>query len=279
MTLSDTLKKAINILKESNIENPISTAKIVLANLLRQSKEYLLIHEKEELNTDCYNEYIEKINKIALGMPMQYITNNQEFMGLEFYVDEHVLIPRPDTEILVEEVLKIIDNKENLDIIDMCTGSGAIAISIAKYAPNNNIYAIDISTSALDVAKQNAEKNNVNTEIQFINSNMFQNLKINIKADIIVSNPPYIETETIKTLDKQVQNEPKIALDGGSDGLNFYRNILENSKLYLKENGIILMEIGYNQKQPVINLFKTQFKQINCIKDLSGNDRVIICKN
>lgn len=279
MTLSDTLKKAINILKESNIENPISIAKIVLANILKQSKEYLLIHEKEELNTDCYNEYIEKINKIALGMPMQYITNNQEFMGMEFYVDEHVLIPRPDTEILVEEVLKIIDNKENLDIIDMCTGSGAIAISIAKYAPNNNIYAIDISTSALDVAKKNAEKNNVNKEIQFINSNMFQNLKINIKADIIVSNPPYIETETIKTLDKQVQNEPKIALDGGNDGLNFYRNILENSKLYLKENGIILMEIGYNQKQPVTNLFKTQFKQVNCVKDLSGNDRVIICKN
>lgn len=279
MTLSDTLKKAINILKESNMENPISTAKIVLANLLKQSKEYLLIHEKEELNTDCYNEYIEKINKIALGMPMQYITNNQEFMGMDFYVDEHVLIPRPDTEILVEEVLKIIDNKENLDIIDMCTGSGAIAISIAKYAPNNNIYAIDISTSALDVAKRNAEKNNVNKEIQFINSNMFQNLKINIKADIIVSNPPYIETETIKTLDKQVQNEPKIALDGGNDGLNFYRNILENSKLYLKENGIILMEIGYNQKQTVTNLFKTQFKQVNCIKDLSGNDRVIICKN
>ncbi len=276
MTIKQALKVAIDILKQFNIENPIQISKIVLASVLQKSKEYLVINEEENLLEETYKEFIEKIRKISQGMPMQYVTNKQEFMGMEFFVDENVLIPRADTEILVEEVLKIIDKKEKLSILDMCTGSGIIAISIAKYTKNNRIYAVDISNKALEIAKKNAINNNVDKRIEFIASNMFEKLNSNNKFDIIVSNPPYIETEVIPTLESQVQKEPKIALDGGIDGLDFYRDILVNSKKYLKDNGTICLEIGYNQKKSVSDLLKKEYSNIYCKKDLAGNDRVIV---
>lgn len=279
MTIKEALTKAINLLKKSNIENPIQQAKIVLASVLQKGKEYILINENEVLQNEFYNEFITKIEKLQKGIPLQYITHIQEFMGMDFYVDENVLIPQPDTEILVEEVLNLIGKQESLSVLDMCTGSGAIAVSIAKNTNNCKVYAVDISNTALEVAKKNAIKNGVDEKIEFINSNMFEKLDINKKFDIIVSNPPYIETDTIKQLEIQVQNEPKIALDGGLDGLDFYRNILANSKKYLKENGTIAMEIGYNQGKSVIDLFKTQYENVYCKKDLSGNDRVIVCRN
>lgn len=277
MTIKDALNKAIDLLKKSNIENAIQISKIVLANFLKRNKEYILMNENEILLDEVYNKYIEGIDKISNGIPMQYITNVQEFMGMDFFVDENVLIPQPDTEILVEEVLSIIGKKENLCILDICTGSGAIAVSIAKNTNNCIVYAVDISKNAIEVAKKNAIKNGVNEKITFVNSNMFEKVDSNKKFDIIVSNPPYIETKTLSTLDIQVQNEPKIALDGGIDGLDFYRDILKNSKKYLKENGIIAMEIGYNQRKSVTDLFKTQYENIYCKKDLSGNDRIIVC--
>lgn len=279
MTIKDALTEAINLLKKSNIENPIQQAKILLASVLQKGKEYILINENEILSNEIYNEFIAKIEKLQKGIPLQYITHIQEFMGMDFYVDENVLIPQPDTEILVEEVLSIIEKQESLSVLDMCTGSGAIAVSIAKNTNNCKVYAVDISNTALEVAKKNAIRNEVDEKIEFINSNMFEKLDINKKFDIIVSNPPYIETDTIKQLDIQVQNEPKIALDGGFDGLDFYRNILANSKKYLKENGTVAMEIGYNQGESVIDLFKTQYENVYCKKDLSGNDRVIIVNN
>lgn len=277
MTIKEILIEGIKLLKENNIENPVQISKIILANILQKTKEYILINENEVIELKKYQLFIKQINKVAGGIPLQYVTNKQEFMGMEFFVNKNVLIPRADTEVLVEEALKLIDRKNNLSIIDMCTGSGAIAISIAKYSENNKIYAVDISNSALEVAKKNAIKNGVDKKIEFINSDMFENIDESKKFDIIVSNPPYIETKIISSLDKQVQNEPKIALDGGVDGLNFYRNILINSKKYLKENGVIAMEIGYNQKEAVTKLFKKEFKNVYCKTDLSGNDRVIVC--
>ena len=254
MTIKEALTEAINLLKKSNIENPIQASKIVLASVLEKDKEYLLIYENEGLSDEKYKEFIEKIQKISNGTPIQYVTNNQEFMKMNFFVDENVLIPRPDTEILIEEVLKLIDKKEDLLIFD-------------------------ISNKALEIAKKNAIKNGVEKKIDFICSNMFEKLDSNNKFDIIISNPPYIETDIIPTLQKEVQKEPILALDGGKDGLDFYRNILINSKKYLKKNGTICLEIGYNQKESVMNLFKSEYKNIYCKKDLSGNDRVIVANN
>ena len=279
MTIKEALSNSINTLKQSKIESPIQIAKIVLSNVLKQSKEYILINEKEILDSKMYETFMKKIEQISLGIPMQYVTNKQEFMGMEFYIDENVLVPRPDTEILVEEAISIIKNNSQKLVLDMCTGSGAIAVSIAKYTTVDKVYAVDISQNALEVAIKNAIKNKVENKIKFINSNMFENLEIGKKFDMIISNPPYIETKIIPTLSKQVQKEPYIALDGGEDGLNFYRNLAINAKKYLTNSGVLALEIGYNQRESVINLLRDKFANVCCKKDLSGNDRVIICSN
>lgn len=279
MTIKEALIDAIYILKQSNIENPVQISKVVLASVLHKSKEYILMNDKQILADKLYDELMEKINRISKGTPMQYVTNKQEFMGMEFYIDENVLVPRPDTEILVEEAISIIKNNNQKSVLDMCTGSGAIAVSIAKYTNVDKVYAVDISKDALDVAIKNAIKNEVENKIKFINSNMFENIDIDPKFDMIVSNPPYIETKIIPTLSKQVQKEPYIALDGGDDGLDFYRNLATNAKKYLADNGVLALEIGYNQRAAVINLFKNKFINVYCKKDLSGNDRVIICSD
>ena len=200
-------------------------------------------------------------------------------MGLHFYVDENVLIPQPDSENLVEEVIKISEilkmGKEQLKVLDMCTGSGAIAVSLSKYIDKALIYASDISINALDVAKKNAKSNSL--DITFIHSDLFNDIEISNQFDIIVSNPPYIETEVIKSLSKEVQEEPIIALDGGKDGLDFYREIIKCAKEYLIKDGYLVLEIGYDQKDSVIKLLQdNDYKNIYSKKDLSGNDRVVV---
>lgn len=276
MNIKQIIIEKTKLLKDNNIENASNIARILLANLLNKSKEYLVINDKEELKEELLEKYNKYLKQIIEGYPLQYITHNQEFMKLNFYVDENVLIPQPDTEILVEEVINICNKKyknKEIKILDLCTGSGAIAISLGKYIENAEITAIDISKKALEVATKNAKSNEV--KIKFIKSNMFED--INDKYDIIVSNPPYIETNVISELSKQVQNEPKIALDGGADGLDFYREIAQNAYKYLETNGFLVMEIGYNQKDTVIEILSNEnkYKNIECIKDLDNNDRVI----
>ncbi len=250
----------------------------------------LIIYHALEISEDKVAEFRNGLEKLKNNMPVQYLTNHQEFMKLHFFVDENVLIPQPDTEILVEEVIKYINEIQNLEsdsdkeekhktlkILDLCTGSGAIAISIAKNIENCKITATDISSKALQIAKLNAEKNLVHKKISFIESDMFANISEN-SFDIIVSNPPYIETNTIPLLSKEVQYEPTIALDGGTDGLDFYKTIIDNYQKYLNKNGKVFLEIGYNQKNSLFELIHSHNKNITttCIKDLSGNDRVII---
>ena len=250
MNIKEIRKIAIENLIKSNIEDSNTKISILLQYLLSMSKTEIMLHENMELDETQKEEIFKRVEEIIAGKPIQYITHHQEFMGLDFYVDENVLIPQPDTEILVEETIHMINRKnENIRILDLCTGSGAIAVSIENYVLDRNllnkdnniiskkakqnieIYASDISAEALEIARKNAILNNEETNIRFIKSNMFEN--INDKFDIIVSNPPYIETQTIANLSKEVQNEPHIALDGGEDGLVFYRIIAKEAKKHL----------------------------------------------
>lgn len=268
------LKLGENVLKKENIQDSHIKASILLQYVLNQTKQHLIINSEEIVEPSKINEYNNYLQLIIQGTPIQYITNHQQFMALDFYVDENVLIPQPDTEILVEEGLKII-KEQNRKVLDLCTGSGAIAVSIAHYCQNSTVTATDISKEALEVARKNANLNNVN--IEFIESDLFDELTER-SFDIILSNPPYIETDIINTLVKDVQSEPHLALDGGKDGLKFYRRILAEAHKYLKTDGYLMLEIGYNQGNAVINLKHNNLKLITKqpIKDLNGNDRVVI---
>lgn len=279
MTIKELILYGTKEIKENNIENANLQAKLLLSSILNKPKEYLIINQEKEIQSKEEENYKKGIQKIKEGYPIQYIIKNQEFMKLNFYVDENVLIPQPDTEILVEEVINITKKNQNVRILDMCTGSGAVAIALAKYIKNSKIYAIDISKNAIQIAKKNAKQNNVYEKITFLESNMFEKIP-NIKFDIIVSNPPYIERDIIENLSTQVKYEPLIALDGGIDGLDFYKIISDNAYKILNKNGNLCLEIGYNQKQSVTEILSktNKYKEIYCKKDLGNNDRVIIAK-
>ena len=283
MNIRDLLKKGEKELNIFNIEESNLKVKLLLSNLLGKNKEYLLIHDFKEIDEAVEKDFWNGIDKLKKGEPIQYIIEKQEFYGMEFFVNKNVLIPQPDTEILIIETVDIIKNnytKDNLKILDLCTGSGAIAIAIKKdvdknRGKQNEIWASDISLEALEVAKINSKKNNA--EIKFIESDLFNN--INEKFDLIVSNPPYIETKVIEELSIEVQNEPKLALDGGIDGLNFYRKIAKEARNFLNIDGTIVVEIGYNQKDKVIEIFEeNNYKEIYAKKDFSGNDRIVVAK-
>ncbi len=279
MTIRETIRKGMIMLKNNNVTEPNIKARLIMQYVLNKPREYLLIYDKELVMLRQEVNYFKAIKKLCQGIPIQHITHRQEFMKMTFYVDENVLIPRQDTEILVEEVIKIAKKTNSKKILDLCTGSGAIAISLAKYIENSQITAVDISNKALNIAKINSKNNNVEDQITFIESDLFKNLPKE-KYDIIVSNPPYIKKDIIKKLDKEVQREPKIALDGGYDGLDFYRKIISQADEYLKFHGYLCFEIGYDQKEEVEEIIKEQGKYIEtyCKKDLCDNDRVIVTK-
>lgn len=279
MTIKEAINQAVIMLKNENIEAPKNKARMLLEATLKKSKEYLIIYDTKEITSQERETYVKNVKRLILGEPLQYITGKQEFMKLNFLVTKDVLIPRQDTEILVEEVIKIAKNIENPMILDLCTGSGAIAVSLAKNIENARIFATDVSSKALEIAKKNANLNGVKNNIEFIASNLFKKIK-KLKFDIIVSNPPYIETDEIVKLPKDVQNEPREALDGGKDGLMFYRNIAKEAPEFLNSNGYLCFEIGYNQKQKVKQILEEEKKYVNIYskKDLCENDRVVVAQ-
>ena len=287
MKIKEVIELGRQVLIRNNIDDASLVARELLAHVLGQNKQYLVIHSDDELKEEYRSKFVDCINQIVSGKPLQYITNKQEFMGLNFFVDENVLIPQPDTEVLVEETIKkcilvaeLRAEKSPIKILDLCTGSGAIAISLnyvlAQKNINAEIMASDISTKALDIAKKNNESNN--TSVKFAESNLFENIQKN-DFDIIVSNPPYIKRKIIETLPCQVQAEPHIALDGGEDGLDFYKKIIDQACKYIK-NGYVLLEIGYDQKDEVEGLFRAngRYSEIETVKDLSNNDRCVIAR-
>ena len=279
MQIKEAMRKGMIKLKTNDVKEPSLKARLLMQYILNRPREYILVHDDKQLTLRQNVDYFKLIKKLIEGVPLQHITHQQEFMKLMFYVDENVLIPRPDTEVLVEEVIKLAKSINAKKILDLCTGSGAIAVSLAKYIEGSQITATDISRKALSIAKLNATNNDVEDRITFVSSDLFQNISEE-KYDIIVSNPPYIKRKVIKTLDEEVKREPIIALDGGNDGLDFYKKIIGNAYQYLKYKGYLCLEIGYDQKDEVIDLINKEEKYIDTYskKDLFDNDRIVITK-
>lgn len=275
MTIKQAITKGMIMLKSNNVESPKLKARLLLQYVLDKPRQYIIVYDNKEIDKQQQWQYFVNIEKLTKGIPLQHITHRQEFMKMDFFVDENVLIPRPDTEILVEEVIKIAQKYNSPRILDLCTGSGAIAISLKKYIPSAQVYAVDISKKALEIAKKNAHR--LEAEVKFIESNLFEKIK-NEKFDIIVSNPPYIKKSDINYLSQEVQKEPQIALDGGYDGLDFYRKISYQAIDYLKFGSYLCFEIGYDQKEEVLEILKgiEHYTKTYCKKDLCGNDRVVI---
>ncbi|MBC7766338.1 MAG: peptide chain release factor N(5)-glutamine methyltransferase [Hyphomonadaceae bacterium] len=253
---------------------------MLLCHVLKKDRLFLLTNQAQEIQSELYAQYLEMLERYALGQPLQYIIGSQEFMSLPFIVNENVLIPRQDTETLVEQVLARIAPDAKLHILDIGTGSGCIAISLAHYRKNLSVVAMDISSEALAVAKQNAINNQVARRISFLQQDVFtlwQDDKATQTFDIIVSNPPYITAQVVETLDKKVRAyEPYGALCGGKDGLDYYRHIIQNGKKALKQGGWMALEIGYDQREAVERLFRDHgYGNIETIKDYAGNDRVV----
>lgn len=270
-TLESLLKKGTTILKDNGLEEAGLDAWLLLEFKTGKNRAYYFAHGDEPVSDETAAEYLTLIDRRAGHIPVQQLTHQAFFMGYEFYVNENVLIPRQDTETLVEEALKVV--KPGMKVLDMCTGSGCIIVSIVHNIPEVEGTATDISKQALLVAKENAKLNQVS--VTFERSDLFDN--VTGTYDVIVSNPPYIRTgEVVKLMPEVQEFEPMEALDGKEDGLYFYRKIIKECKAYLKPGGHILFEIGYDQGEAVSGLLKEAgFKNVTVIKDLAHNDRVV----
>ena len=273
LTYEELLKIGENELLMSDISDANIDAWYLLEYVTGMSRAAFFLKRAENISQKEENEYREVINKRKKHIPLQHITGTQEFMGFDFWVNENVLVPRQDTECLVENVLPYAYGKK---ILDMCTGSGCIIISLKKLEETAECTGVDISEKALEIALKNARSNEA--DISFIKSDMFKNIME--KYDIIVSNPPYIRPDVIKTLEPEVrEHDPMLALDGGEDGLRFYRILAEEGKKHLARPGRIFMEIGYDQGKAVKEIFENEgFKEVVVKKDLCENDRVVIAE-
>lgn len=272
--IQETLRFGKKYLENSSDLSWDIDAKVLLMFVLNIDKVTLLTSD-DEISEDNYNKYLELLKRRANFEPVAYITNDAEFMSLPFYVDSSVLIPRGDTEILVEECISLIKRYSLKSMLDMCTGTGAIAISTVHYT-NILATATDISQKCIDIARKNATINNVDNRIKFVLSDLFENIN-GEKFDIIASNPPYIGSDEMETLMNDVKDyEPHLALTDNKDGLTFYEKITKEAYNHLNDNGFLIFEIGYAQKEAVTEiLLKNNFKNVKDLKDLNGHDRVL----
>lgn len=277
LLVRDIIKQGEDLLKVADIADWKMDSWLLAEYVFNINRTIFYMNPNMSVDKSLSDKYMELINIRASKTPLQYITKNQEFMGFDFFVNENVLIPRQDTELLVEKVVEYVRTSTGeIKVLDMCTGSGCIAISIDKMCDNAKVFAVDLSNEALEVAKKNNELNKA--DVTFVHSDLFK--KIQDKFDIIVSNPPYIKTEEIEDLMDEVKvHEPRMALDGDGDGLKFYKKIAIEGRQYLRKNGIIFFEIGYDQGESVPDILNINgYTDINVYKDLADNDRVVVAR-
>ena len=275
MTINEALKEAVSLFS-GNVKTPSLDASLLLCELLNQNKTDLIIHGNNEITKKNYCKYQKLLKRRLKGECIAYILGRKEFFGLDFIVNKNVLVPRPETEILVEKSLELL-NCKNSKILDLCTGSGAIAIAIKHKEPLLEVWAADISKKALVIARQNAAIHCLH--INFLQSDLFNDITVNdIKGcfNMIITNPPYVCSQTIDTLEPEVKKEPRLALDGGHDGLYLIRKIIIDSLQYLLPGGILLMEADSGQIPEIEKLLcDAGYRECNFYKDLSGQLRVI----
>lgn len=279
-TISSLLNWTVNYFKSKNIQSARLDAEVLLSHVLRQKRIYLYVHFDEPMEQNELSKFREYVKKRAQHVPIAYIIGEREFMGLPFKVTKDTLIPRPDTEILVENVLNNVDKDKEIEIVDIGTGSGAIILSLLVNLPKAQGKTVDISSKAIEVAKENAVNLQVNDRCEFFVGDLFAPLNGN-KFDVIVSNPPYIPQKDIATLEDDVKEyEPVSALTDGGDGLSYYRRLLSEGKAYIKENGFIALEIGIYQSEDVKQIaMDNGWKNIKIVKDYAGIDRVVLAWN
>jgi len=276
MNIENILNEGINILQKNKIANPQLDSEILLSNSIKRDKKHIILNPKEILNSEQLGKFKSLIERRKKGEPIAYLINKKEFWKDEFFVNKDVLIPRPDSELIIEQVLKIYSKDDQLQILDIGTGSGCILLSILKERSNFYGTGIDISKKSINVSKFNAKQLNLTNRVKFFHSSV-DNFN-NGKYDIIVSNPPYIEQLSLKYLEKDVVNfEPKLALSGGFDGFSKIRKVINKASILIKKNGKFILEIGFNQKNKVIKILKEEGFYVNkAIKDYGNNDRCII---
>jgi len=276
MNIENILSEGINILQKNKIANPQLDSEILLSNSIKRDKKHIILNPKENLNSDQLVKFKSLIERRKKGEPIAYLINKKEFWKDEFFVNKDVLIPRPDSELIIEQVLKIYSKDMQLQVLDIGTGSGCILLSILKERSNFYGTGIDISKKSINVSKFNAKQLNLTNRVKFFYSSV-DNFN-NGKYDIVVSNPPYIKQSSLKYLEKDVVNfEPKLALSGGFDGFSKIRKVINKASILIKKNGKLILEIGFNQKDKVIKILKEEGFYVNkAIKDYGNNDRCII---
>jgi len=279
MKIKDIINYGVAMIK--NTESPSLETQMMIAKVIEKDRLYIMLNLEEDIDESKVEIIKTMIDKRKNSYPLQYILGEREFWGMDFKVSEGVLIPRQDTEILIEETLKKLkDNKHksNLKGFEIGVGSGIISITLLKEIETLTMIGVDINDKAIELTKANALKHEVSDRLCILNSNLFEKINKENQFDFIISNPPYIETKVIDSLQEDIkQHEPKLALDGGEDGLDFYRAIIEQSKSYISPEGFIAFEIGYNQAEAVKKIFvENGYPNVTVAKDLAGFDRVVI---
>ena len=276
MNIQSALSEGLNILKKKSILSAKLDSEILMAKALGKKREYIILNNNKIIKEQNLEYFKKLVHERATRKPIAYLLNKKFFWNSEFYVNKNTLIPRPDTEIILEQILKFTKNKNYLNILDIGVGSGCILLSVLKERKNFYGTGIDISRNSLDICKMNAKKLLLERRVKFFKSDV-DKFAIG-KYDLIVSNPPYIKTSDLKYLESDViKFEPKLALDGGLDGLSVIRKVIKKSSELLKKNGKFILEIGFDQKNKVIKLLNNKGFYINStVKDLANNDRCII---